>query len=85
MTRVSLGFHMDPYICRNLIDTMKSPLEPFRSLCIVICLLMVTPDLTALPLAASPVEARVSTGLSILMALGLIYGSWRLMGMGRKE
>ena len=30
-------------------------------------------------------EARVSTGISILMVLGFIYGSWRLMGMGRKD
>ena len=64
---------------------MKSPFESLRPLCIIACLLMFTPDLTALPLAASPIEARVSTGLSVLMALGLIYGSWRLMGVGRKE
>jgi hypothetical protein len=85
MMAVSLYFHTDPYICRNLTDTMKSRFEPIRSFCIVACLLMFTPDLTALPLAASLVEARVSTGLSVLMALGLIYGSWRLMGVGRKE
>ena len=64
---------------------MKSTFKPLGFLLVVSILLNCVQDPPTISTSVSTIEARVSTGLSILMALGLIYGSWRLMGMGRKD
>jgi hypothetical protein len=66
-------------------DTMKNPpgLRKAFSTCLI--LLLCCPCLFARDAGRAAMEARVNGGLVVLLVLGFLYGSWRLMGMGRKE
>ena len=66
-------------------NTMKNTTSHLPLFSILLILLLCLQFLVGRNGDAHVHEARVSTGVSILMVLGFIYGSWRLMGMGRKE